>query len=176
MPFNEETGEFEVSDQVPASTGLPEVPGPGFGGSYLPADALREAAGLRAQLQAFDNYATNPAPQESSEQAFDNYVTNPAPQESSDAYGLSFFPFEQTPDLPAEPEPGTVIGFTKRYAEDGPGYSFAGIHVARLGWYLTGPNYAGHPVTWETLLDFIGGPAEWAAVGVVTGWTPLVGA
>lgn len=85
-------------------------------------------------------------------------------------------PFEQPVPLPIEPAPGTVLGFTKRYHEDGPAYSFAAIHVARLGWYLTGPKYAGHPVQWDTLLDFIGEPADWARVGVVTGWTPLVGA
>lgn len=85
-------------------------------------------------------------------------------------------PFEQATPIPVEPAPGTVLGFTKRYHEDGPAYSFAAIHVARLGWYLTGPKYAGHPMQWDTLLDFIGEPADWARVGVVTGWTPLVGA
>lgn len=84
-------------------------------------------------------------------------------------------PFEQPAARPIELPPGTVIGFTKRYTEDGPGYSFAAIHVDRLGWYLTGPKYSGQPVDWETLLDFIGGLDEWAHVGVVTGWTPMIG-
>jgi hypothetical protein len=85
-----------------------------------------------------------------------------------------FTPFEQPTPLPIELPPGEVIGFTKRYREDGPTYSFVAIHVARMGWYLTGPNYAGDPVDWVTLLDFIGGPDEWAKVGVVTSWSPLV--
>jgi hypothetical protein len=84
-------------------------------------------------------------------------------------------PFEQPAARPIELAPGTVLGFTKRYREDGPGYSFVAIHVDRLGWYLTGPNYAGVPQSWDNLIDFIGGPEEWARVGVVTSWAPLVG-
>jgi hypothetical protein len=84
-------------------------------------------------------------------------------------------PFEQPAPLPIELPPGEVIGFTKRYREDGPAYSFVAIRVAPLGWYLTGPNYAGRPIDWETLLEFIGGPDDWAKVGRVTSWTPLLG-
>lgn len=86
-----------------------------------------------------------------------------------------FSPFEQVPARPVEPEPGTVLGFTKRYTEDGHGYSFAALSVARLGWYLTGPNYSGKPLTWDELLDFIGGPTEWSQVGIVVTWAPLTG-
>jgi hypothetical protein len=84
-------------------------------------------------------------------------------------------PFEQPAPLPIELPPGEVIGFTKRYREDGPAYSFVAIRVAPLGWYLTGPNYAGQPIDWETLLEFIGGPDDWAKVGRVTRWSPLLG-
>lgn len=87
----------------------------------------------------------------------------------------SFFPFEPPIVRPVEPMPGSVLGFTKQYREDGPGYAFAAVHVDRRGWYLTGPNYAGDPIDWDVLLDFIGGPDEWARVGVVATWTPLVG-
>lgn len=86
----------------------------------------------------------------------------------------SFFPLEPATGYPAELEPGTVIGFTKRYSEDGPGYSFAAVHVARMGWYLTGPKYAGRPMAWTDLLDFIGEPSDWRKVGVVNTWAPLV--
>lgn len=88
-----------------------------------------------------------------------------------------FVPFDPEPAQPTKPEElpaGTVLGFTKRYTENGTGYSFVAIRAGRLGWYLTGPNYAGEPIRWADLLDFIGGPDEWARVGVVTAWTPLV--
>lgn len=84
-----------------------------------------------------------------------------------------FSPFPEPVRRPAEPEPGTVIGFAKAYREDGPLYSFAAVRVDRLGWYLTGPQYSGQPMKWDALLDFIGGPAEWFRVGVVTEWSPL---
>jgi hypothetical protein len=90
-------------------------------------------------------------------------------------YGNDWTPFEQTPARPVELEPGTVLGFTKRYTEDGPGYSFAALSVARRGWYLTGPKYNGNPLTWDELLDFIGGPTEWSQVGIVVTWAPLTG-
>jgi hypothetical protein len=88
----------------------------------------------------------------------------------------TFTPFTNVPALPAEPVSGMVLGFTKRYTEDGPTYSFAAVRAtARTSsWYLTGPNYAGEPMDWPTLLDFIGGLDEWRAVGVVATWTPLV--
>jgi hypothetical protein len=85
-----------------------------------------------------------------------------------------FTPFEQATTVPEEPAAGSVIGFVKRYREDGPGYSFAAVHVHRLGWYLTGPKYAGEPVEWLDLLNFIGGWDEWKTIGVVVAWTPLV--
>lgn len=85
-----------------------------------------------------------------------------------------FTPFVAEVPRPPEYVPGTVLGFTKQYSEDGPAYSFAAVHVRWLGWYLTGPQYAGEPMRWDDLLDFIGGPEEWRTVGVVAKWTPLV--
>lgn len=82
-------------------------------------------------------------------------------------------PFEKESLRPIEPDSGAVLGFTKRYTEDGQGYSFVAINVGRLGWYLSGPKYAGQPMTWDDLLDFIGGPDEWALTGVVAAWHPL---
>jgi hypothetical protein len=87
----------------------------------------------------------------------------------------TYTPFDREYEqaFPIEPEPGTVLGFTKRYTEDGPAYSFAAVRVAprRVSWYLTGRET--EPVDWVTLLDFIGGPDEWARVGVVAAWHPL---
>lgn len=90
---------------------------------------------------------------------------------------IPFHPFPAPVSRPQEPEAGTVIGFTKQFTEGGPSYSFAALRVGRLrkGWFLTGPNYAGTPMDWDDLLDFIGGPEEWARVGVVESWTPLAG-
>lgn len=87
---------------------------------------------------------------------------------------VPFFPFEAPVMRPGELPPGTVLGFAKRYTEDGPAYSFAALHVDRRGWYVTGPKYSGQPMDWDVLLDFIGGPAEWATVGVVASWSPLL--
>jgi hypothetical protein len=85
----------------------------------------------------------------------------------------TFTPFAPEPAFPIEPAPGTVLGFTKRYTEDGPAYSFAAIRVAprSKSWYLTGRET--EPVDWLTLLDFIGGPDEWRAVGMAASWVPL---
>jgi hypothetical protein len=94
---------------------------------------------------------------------------------SMNSPAAGWMPFEQPAARPVELEPGTVLGFTKRYTEDGHGYSFAALSVARLGWYLTGPNYSGKPLTWDELLDFIGGPTEWSQVGIVVTWAPLTG-
>jgi hypothetical protein len=88
--------------------------------------------------------------------------------------GDPFVPFEAVPARPEELAPGTVLGFTKRYREDGPGYSFVALRVDRKGWYLSGLKHPGTPMDWDELLDFIGGPDDWARVGVVTAWTPLV--
>lgn len=86
-----------------------------------------------------------------------------------------FSPFPTPVPRPAEPEVGMVIGFAKQYSEDGTVYSFAAIRATDRvrGWYLSGPRYSGHAYTWDALLDFIGGPAEWARIGVITEWSPL---
>ncbi len=83
-------------------------------------------------------------------------------------------PFELEAPRPVEMPPGTVIGFSKQYTEDGAKYAFVAVHVGRKGWYLTGPNYAGQPMDWDALLDFIGGPDEWAAAMFVSEWSRLI--
>ncbi len=75
---------------------------------------------------------------------------------------------------PPEPPANSVIGFTKSYSEDGPAYSFVAIHVDRLGWYVSGPKHERSPWTWDQLVDYVGGPAEWQRIALVTQWTPLV--
>ena len=92
------------------------------------------------------------------------------------AYVDQFNPFPVPAMRPAEPGMGTVLGFTKQYAEDGPTYSFVALRAvqSRRGWYLSGPRNAAQPLDWDTLLDFIGGPDEWAQVGVATGWARMV--
>lgn len=87
-----------------------------------------------------------------------------------------FSPFPEPVMRPAEPEVGTVLGFTKQYSEEGPVYSFAAIHATsdQRGWYLSGPRNAAQPLDWDSLLDFVGGPDDWARVGVCMAWTPLV--
>lgn len=86
-----------------------------------------------------------------------------------------FSPFPTPVSRPAQPEVGTVIGFTKVFREGGQVYSFAAIRATdrNAGWYLTGPQYSGNAYTWDALLDFIGGPAEWFRIGAVESWTPL---
>lgn len=86
---------------------------------------------------------------------------------------LPFNPFPRPVARPAEPEVGTVIGFTKKFSEDGASYSFAAIHAVKGRWYPTGPQYGGRPLSWDALLDFIGGPLEWARVGAVGSWDRL---
>lgn len=86
----------------------------------------------------------------------------------------AFTPFANMPTLPIEPAPGTVLGFTKRFTEDGPVYSYAAVRATAqaLSWYLTSQQT--DPVDWLELLSFIGGPDEWRTVGVVASWTPLI--
>lgn len=89
--------------------------------------------------------------------------------------GPFFVPFLAPVMRPVEPGVGAVLGFTKQYSEDGPAYSFAAIRATnkQRGWFLSGPRNAAQPLDWDSLLDFIGGPDDWARTGVVTGWTPL---
>lgn len=86
---------------------------------------------------------------------------------------LPFTPFPRPVARPAEPEEGTVIGFAKQFQEDGPTYSFAAIHAVKGQWFLSGPRHGGRAMTWDALLDFIGGPLDWARVGVVGSWDHL---
>lgn len=87
----------------------------------------------------------------------------------------AFSPFPTPVRRPAEPEQGTVLGFTKHYSEDGAGYSFAAVRATNrhAGWFLSGPKHTAQPITWDALLDFVGGPTEWARIGVVVEWATL---
>jgi len=67
----------------------------------------------------------------------------------------------------AEPEPGTVVGFTKHFREDGPGYAYVAIRVKGKGWFLTGS--AAGATTWDDLLEFADGVQLW----VTRDWTRL---
>jgi hypothetical protein len=110
---------------------------------------------------------------ERAEEIVEWQADNPEKRTGVNYFVQAFMPFEAPVIAPAEPMPTSVIGFTKRYREAGPAYSFVAVHVGRLGWYLTGPNYAGTPMVWDDLLNFIGGPEEWARVGVATAWLSL---
>jgi hypothetical protein len=102
--------------------------------------------------------------------------SDPATQARRDVVqvrAIPFNPFPRPVARPAEPEVGTVIGFTKKFSEDGTSYLFAAIHAVKGRWYPTGPQYGGRPLSWDALLDFIGGPLEWARVGAVGSWDRL---
>lgn len=86
----------------------------------------------------------------------------------------TFNPFPAPVSRPAEPTAGTVIGFVKLFAADGTEYHYAAISIARDKWFLSGPRLGGAAMSWDLLLDFIGGPENWAGVGVVASWRPLV--
>jgi hypothetical protein len=62
---------------------------------------------------------------------------------------------------PPEPEPGTVVGFTRRFRPDGPGYAYVAIHIAGRGWFSTGHTDRVDPMTWDDLVDFAGGAPLW---------------
>jgi hypothetical protein len=88
---------------------------------------------------------------------------------------MTFTPFTLPAPRPPEPAIGTVLGFEKTF----PGvvvsktYSYAALH-ADPGWYLTGKTFLAAAFTWGELLDFIGGPKDWARVGIAIGWAPLI--
>lgn len=69
---------------------------------------------------------------------------------------------------PAEPEPGTVVGFTKRFREDGPGYAYVAIRIKGRGWFTTGSDVI-DPQTWGQILEFADGAQLW----VTRDWTRL---
>lgn len=97
-------------------------------------------------------------------------------REHAEAYGrtwASMNPTEQAAQStgdspPAEPEPGTVVGFTKRFREDGPGYAYVAIRIKGRGWYTTGRPIV-EPATWAELLKFVDGADLW----VTRDWTRL---
>jgi hypothetical protein len=80
----------------------------------------------------------------------------------------SLNPTEQAQTSPPDqPEPGTVVGFTKRFREDGPGYAYVAIHIKGRGWYLTGSDAGAR--TWAELVEFADGAQLW----VTRDWTRL---
>lgn len=103
----------------------------------------------------------------------EDWVQSNARQDVVQVRAIPFNPFPRPVARPAEPEVGTVIGFTKKFSEDGTSYLFAAIHAVKGRWYPTGPQYGGRPLSWDALLDFIGGPLEWARVGAVGSWDRL---
>lgn len=68
---------------------------------------------------------------------------------------------------PVEPEPGSVVGFTKRFRPDGPGYAYVAIRIKGRGWFTTGVDE--DPITWAHLLEFADGAQLW----VTRDWTRL---
>jgi hypothetical protein len=95
------------------------------------------------------------------------------PSDAELAQDAAFNPFPAPVVHPTEPAAGTVLGFTKQFTEDGQVYSYVALSIDTNKWYLSGPRQAGHPFSWGALLGFIGGPTEWAGVGVVASWTPM---
>ena len=86
---------------------------------------------------------------------------------------LPFTPFSRPVPRPTEPELGMVVGFEIQFEADGPRYSYAAIHAVEGKWYVSGPVHGAKYFTWSKLLDFIGGPDDWARVGVVESWVTL---
>lgn len=66
-----------------------------------------------------------------------------------------------------EPPPWTVVWWSGPLGPGGKPYSFAAIHVAGQGWYLTGQWTA--PATWPEVLQLVAGAPMYAAVT----WAPL---
>jgi hypothetical protein len=100
-----------------------------------------------------------------------------------------FSPFPAPAPLPVEPAPGSVIGFVKDFGmagswlasqpsrsnvSNGKLYTYVAVHADNEVWYLSGPQRGGRSFTWADLLEFIGGPEQWATVGIVAAWDRLV--
>jgi hypothetical protein len=84
-----------------------------------------------------------------------------------------FSPFPVPVPAPDEPAPGSVIGFVKDYG-NGTLYQYVAVRVEHAGWFLTGPRAPRDGRSWAAVLQFIGEPADWATVGVVSAWDRLV--
>ena len=164
------SGAYLLERQAPAADGSSlwtwvDVNGLAVGDRHRPwHDALEGTTELTvARVKNTDGSTLRAAPRVIANTPAD--VVRPEP--------LPFTPFPRPVARPAEPEVGTVIGFAKQFNEDGPMYSFAAIHAVKGKWYLSGPQYGGRAMTWDLLLDLIGGPLEWARVGVVGSWDCL---
>lgn len=70
--------------------------------------------------------------------------------------------------IPAEPAPGTVIGWQQQFAPDGPVYTYVAIHIAGRGWFVSDDSEA--PYTWAQLCVYL---IRQSPVSAVTGWGPL---
>lgn len=91
-------------------------------------------------------------------------------QAGNEVATASFTPFGELTRQPVEPSPGTVLGFTKQFTPDGKTYAFAAISIGTGMWFLSGPRHGGGSMHWRELLDFIGGPEQWAQVGHAVVW------
>jgi len=58
---------------------------------------------------------------------------------------------------PPEPEPGTVVGFTKQFRPDGTGYAYVAIRVKGRGWFVTD----GVQREWDEVVEFADGAQLW---------------
>lgn len=70
--------------------------------------------------------------------------------------------------LPPEPPPGSVITWQQQFAHGGPVYTYAAVHIAWRGWYVT--NESETPYTWPDLFFWLIGVA---AVFVAVAWSQL---
>jgi hypothetical protein len=132
-------------------------------------EAVREHVEQLNQRESAVKFGATGATERAQTQAWADRPVDDGPDE----FGLarsSLNPTEQadTSNSPlAEPEPGTVIGFTKHFREDGPGYVYVAIRVKGRGWFLTGS--AAGATTWDDLLEFVDGAQLW----VTRDWTRL---
>lgn len=68
---------------------------------------------------------------------------------------------------------GTVIRFEKRFAADGPAYTFVVLKVADK-WYMTGAMFGGRAMTWRGLVEFlVSGLEPVQQYQVATRWEPV---
>lgn len=101
-------------------------------------------------------------------------ATNPHPPKDPNVASANepynFTPYADLVCRPIEPSAGTVLGFTKQFSANDKAYAFAAISVGTNMWFLSGPRHGGSSMHWSELLNFIGGPEQWAQVGVAVVW------
>jgi len=77
-------------------------------------------------------------------------------------------PLPQRPYLPPEPPPGSVICWQQQFTAGGAIYTYAAVHVAWRGWFVTNDNEM--PYSWPALFYWLIGLA---AVFVAVAWGQL---